>query len=133
MPRPRRPARLGPAGQALWRRLTANPQLVFSIAESVTLEAACRQADDVAALEALLESQGLVLVGSTGQPKLSGVPAELRQQRAALTRLVAALAIPEDGETVGRSPAQKRAARAADTRWSRQAKAREGRRHGVSA
>lgn len=125
MASPRMPAGLGVAGAALWRQLTAD--LEFSPAEIVTLGLACRQADDLAGLEALLAEQGLAGVGSKGQPKLSGVPAELRQQRFALNRLVAALAIPDVGEAVGQSPMQRRAAKAADTRWARQQGRRPGR------
>lgn len=113
----RPPAGLGGAGRALWRRLT--PGLEFSTAELVTLELACRQADDVARLEHLLEDEGMVTTGSKGQQRLSGVPAELRQQRYALNRLVSALALPDLDEVTGRSPAQRKATKAAAARWDR--------------
>ena len=93
--------------------------MIFSVEEQVVLELAARQADDLAALERMLAEQGLVVAGSKGQPKLSGAPAELRAQRAALAKLVSQLAIPMDGELVGRTPAQRKAARAAAARWER--------------
>lgn len=134
MTRQRPPAGLGKAGLALWRELTAAPreggELVFSPAEVVTLRLACRQADDVARLEELLDEEGPVVKGSKGQPKLSTVPAELRLQRAALARLVAALALPQDGQERGLTPTQRRAQKAANARWERQAAKRDERRRG---
>lgn len=131
----RTPAGLGTAGRALWSRLTADPapgeRIIFSAAELVTLEMAARSADLVADLEALLGADGLVVTGSKGQPKLSGAVAELRLQRAALARLVGQLAIPEDGEDEGMLPAQRKAQRAAQARWQRQAR-RRGSKHGAA-
>lgn len=128
------PGGLGTAGAALWRKLTESSvpgeQIVFSTGELVTLELACRQADDIARLEKLLHDDGLTVTGSKGQVKLSSVPAELRLQRAALARLVGLLAIPDEDEGEGRSPAQRKAQRAADVRWACQAHAREVRKHG---
>jgi hypothetical protein len=43
-----------------------------------------RQADDIAALEALVEQAGPTEVGSKGQVKVHGALAELRQARLAL-------------------------------------------------
>ena len=119
----------------MWTRLTAPPgpdqQIEFSSAERVTLELACRQADDIARLEELLEADGSMTVGSKGQPKLSSVPAELRLQRAALARLVALLAIPDEGEQHGLSPASRNARHAARVRHSRDA-AKRGARRGAA-
>ncbi len=126
------PAGLGTAGAALWKRLTApvdGDELEFSVAELVTLELACRQADDIAHLEKVLAADGPTVVGSRGQVRLSPIPAELRLQRAALARLVAQLAIPDPDEEVGLAPSARRAQRAAEARWRRQAARREAR-HG---
>lgn len=131
---PRPPRGLSNAGTALWSRLTAAPAegecLIFSAAELTVLEMACRQADDIAKLEALIEADGLIVAGSKGQPKLSAVPSELRLQRAALARLVSQLAIPDDAEAEGRTPAQQRAQRAAQARWDRPSARRQERKHG---
>ncbi len=125
------PAGLGAAGAALWKRLTApvdGDELEFSVAELVTLELACRQAEDIAGLEKVLANDGPTVLGSRGQVRLSPIPAELRLQRAALARLVALLAIPDADEDVGLAPTARRAQRAADARWRRQAAVREARR-----
>jgi len=92
------PTGLGAAGAALWKRLTApvdGDELEFSVAELVTLELACRQADDISALEQVLAHDGPTVLGSREQVRLSPIPAELRLQRAALARLVAQLAPPD--------------------------------------
>lgn len=127
-----RPAAVdGTAGRALRDRLTTAPdgeELIFSAAELVTLDLACAQADSIADLEATLAREGIVVTGSKGQPKLSQIVAELRLQRAALARLVGSLAFPEDGEDVGRTVTQRKAQKAADARWARQASKREVRR-----
>ena len=130
--RPRVPTGLGAAGAALWKRLTApvdGDELEFSVAELVTLELACRQADDISALEQVLAHDGPTVLGSRDQVRLSPIPAELRLQRAALARLVAQLALPDPDEDVGLAPGARRAQRAADARWRRQAAKREAR-HG---
>jgi hypothetical protein len=79
----------------------------------------------VARLEALLAAEGLVVAGSKRRARLSPVVSKLRVQRAALARLVAALAIPGDGEAEGFDA--EAAAGAADARWSRKAADREAR------
>lgn len=90
----------------------------FDVAELAQLELACAQADDVAALEVLLASDGLVVPGSSGQPRLSAVVSELRQSRLALAKLLGAIALPS-GEDRPRTAAQQRGSRAAHVRWER--------------
>nr|MDQ3325837.1 hypothetical protein [Actinomycetota bacterium] len=63
--------------------------------------------DDVHRLEQLLEADGLVATGSTGQPRLSQVVAELRQARLAASRLMDALALPLDDDGTAATPASK--------------------------
>ena len=108
----RMPAKLGPSGRRLWRLVLE--EFSLSGAELVLLEAACRQADDVATLEVGLRG-GFVVAGSKGQPRLSGAVTEVRQGRLALARLVAELRLPAEGEQVGKNPVKQRAAQ---TRWS---------------
>ena len=112
------PQGLGRAGSALWKQMVS-PDLEFSESELVTATLACRQADDLAALEALLAERGMVTVGSKGQPRLSPIVSELRQQRLTLNRLVAALSAPEPGEDAALTSAQRKARRAAEARWDR--------------
>src|SRR4051794_5157990 len=69
------PAGLGAAGAALWRRLLANYE--FSAEhELVLVELACRQADDLAALEQAVCDAGVMVVGSQGQPRLNAAVIE---------------------------------------------------------
>ncbi len=113
----RRPPRgLGPAGRDLWRRVLSSFDLDDHEVPGLLL--AARQLDDVARLEQLLEADGLVVIGSAGQPRLSAVVTELRQARIAAARLVDALALPVDGESGSSTPAVKRARRAAESRWA---------------
>lgn len=115
---PEVPEGLGAAGTALWCGLT--DVYVFAPREVAVLTLACRQADDVAALEAALAEDGPVVVGSRGQPRLSAVVTELRQGRVALARLLGDLALPGEDDQVPRTAASERASRAAQVRWSRQ-------------
>jgi hypothetical protein len=122
------PAGVGESGRALWRSLhAALPNDVeFDEREIAILRLACRQVDDVAALEAVVERDGLVVDGAQGQPRLSQVVSELRQGRLAAMRLLGELHLP-DVEQVPRSLRSQRAQRAADARWD-QVAARRARR-----
>ena len=120
MPRSARPERLQVAGRALWDTLVADYE--FGSHELALLALACRQADDVAALEEVLERDGFIVPGSNGQPKLTAVVAELRQGRLAMSKLLDQLALPADDEPVGRTPASRRAQKAARARWDRVAR-----------
>ncbi len=117
MTAPRQPAGLEKAGASLWRRLIGAYEL--DQWELTVAEAACRQADDVARLEALLAAGGLVIAGSAGQPRLAQAETEVRQGRLALVRLLDTLRLPADDEDGrGRNGRQVRAQRAAQSRWS---------------
>jgi hypothetical protein len=83
--------------------------------ELAILDLARRQANDIAALEVVLDTQGSLVTGSTGQQRLNPAFAELRQQRLALGKLLEAIQLPDDA-TMGRVPNAKKA-RAAATRW----------------
>ena len=114
--KPRAPAGLGAAGKALWRRLTG--AFEFAEHELALLEVAARQADDVAALEAIIRDDGMVVAGSAGQPRLNGAVAEVRQGRLALGKLLGALALPDEADRPA-SAATLQARKAAESRWSR--------------
>jgi hypothetical protein len=126
--KPRAPSGLGEAGRALWRRLTSDYE--FDARELLVVEQAARQVDALALLERLLEDQGPVVVGSTGQPRLSPVLAEARQGRLAVGRLLDLLALPElPDEANAAEPVDvrrrtlngtaRRARHAANVRWAR--------------
>jgi hypothetical protein len=90
----------------------------FDERERVVLEQACRQSDINARLDAMIAGDGLVVKGSTGQPRLSAAVGELRSGRLALTRLIRELALPdEDG--VSMTARQRQAQHAANARWGR--------------
>lgn len=119
------PEGLGEAGQALWGAYTGSFDL--EPYELSLLDVAARQADTVAALEELIAEQGLMVPGSSGQPRLNAAVAEARQGRLALAKLLGELSLPVDGAEVAvQSPAQKRAAKAATARWEK-VRAREAR------
>lgn len=105
---PAPPVGLRESGSALWASIVAPFEL--DPREQKVLEVACRQADLVADLEALLEEQGLTVVGSQGQPRLSPVPSELRQARLCLGKLLDQISLPNDAVRVSRRNAARRAA-----------------------
>ncbi|MGB3258428.1 MAG: terminase [Ornithinimicrobium sp.] len=116
----RPPTGLKPPGRALWDAVVGP----FALAdhELVLLGSAARLADLIGDLEETLTADGLVVSGSTGQPRLNGAVAELRQARLTLSRLVADLGLPMDeaaGDVVLTSPASRRASRAAHIRHDR--------------
>lgn len=113
----RAPSGLAASGRALWRAITGEFELESR--ELAILAAACRQADDVALLEDALKSDGLIVTGSQGQPRLSGVVSELRQGRLAVSKLLAELRLPDaDGRVM--TPAQTRAQKASQIRWGQE-------------
>jgi len=103
----------------------------FTTAEQALLLAACRQADDIALLEQLLDEQGPIVAGAQGQPRLSPVLSELRQSRIAFAKLLGALSVPDDFDDRPLTARSRRAKAAATTRWNR-VRAEEARRHGSS-
>jgi len=130
---PRLPAGLGAAGKRLWTSLTAD--LEFEPREVAILEAACRQADDIARLEAQVKADGTSVRGSKGQSRLHPAVPELRQGRLVLARLLAALDIPPEvsesqpaGPRLRSTPStrSKRAQAAANARWAQQGRAASG-------
>jgi hypothetical protein len=121
---PRAPAGLGTAGKALWRRLVDAYE--FGPGELAILAVAARQADDVAALEALIADEGLIVTGSQGQPRLSAAITEVRQGRLALGRLLGQLSLPDESDRP-LTAASLQAKKAADARWSRKRAERERR------
>jgi hypothetical protein len=121
--RTRRPSGLGPAGAALWRAVTSISRgghvLELRADELTTLALACKTADTIAALEAVLDGQDLVVAGSKGQVSVHPAVAELRLQRNAQATLLRYLAIPDSVDTSWDDlTASQRGRRAAHARWS---------------
>src|SRR5687767_14550845 len=89
------PDGLGPAGERVWRAVVADlPEgQEFAAHELLILEAAARQADTVAELEAVIAQDGLMIQGAAGQRRLNAAVTELRQGRIAFSRLLGDLGI----------------------------------------
>ena len=119
------PKGLGPAGRALWRSITGPFEPDERELQILTL--ACRQVDDVAALEALIARDGMVVEGSRGQLRLNSLVTEARQGRHEIANLLDKLNLP-DADDRPMSGQSQRAKRAADIRWARSAEARASRR-----
>ena len=107
------------------RDLLTGAGLEWNEAERAILDAACRQAGDIARLEAVLDEQGSTVLGASGQERLSPVFSELRQARVALAKLLDHLAVPDMDGATGVTPSARRAKRAANARWT-QVKAAAG-------
>lgn len=126
---PSAPPKLGTHGRKLWRSMVETFE--FERAELVILEAACRQRDDIAALEELLRDQGMTVKGSMGQVRLHPAATEVRLARGTLTKLLGELKLPDEEPAAG-APAvamnarSRRAQAAAQRRWSNWREHREG-------
>lgn len=118
--RPTQPRSLGTAGKRAWTALLDDlpDDWELTAREVELLRNACRQADLVADLEAALKSDGLIVKGAKGQPRLSAVATELRQSRVALARLLGEIEMPAEDEEPTTAQSQ-RATRAAQARWRR--------------
>lgn len=82
----------GEAGTRLWESVTAD--LVLDAHESLLLTQLCRTADQLDELQAIVDRDGVLADSSQGvraHPALQ----ELRQQRVAFARLIAALGLPQ--------------------------------------
>ena len=125
---PAAPKGLGDAGRDLHERIWADlgEDMELSERESAVLRLACVQVDRAADLEAQVDADGLMVAGSTKQPRVHPAVGEARQAALAAGRLLAMLALPDGDDAVPRTAAQVRASRAADARWQR------GRRRGAA-
>jgi hypothetical protein len=121
---------LGVEGRRVWREVTGPFEL--DLRELENLRMACAQLDLVARLDAVIERDGLTVVGSTGQPRLNPAVVEVRQARVAASRLLGELRLP-DVDDRPMTARQIQAKRAVEYRWSRTAALREARRSGGAA
>ena len=96
------PEGLKASGRALWSAVLGDFELDQH--EQTVLREACRTADLLDGLQALLEDEGLTSESSQGS-RVHPAAVELRQQRVTFARLLTALRIPagdEEGRTQGR-------------------------------
>jgi hypothetical protein len=95
------PAGLSKTGRDLWRRLTKH--LEFDAQEVLVLGEACRIADRLDSLDAVIRRDGPTLPDGRPLPALM----EARQQAITLSRLIASLRLPEDLSDPKRRPQQR--------------------------
>lgn len=93
--------------------------------ELQVLEGACRTMDTIAALRAVVDSEGVMTVGSMGQPVVHPAVQEARQQEALLASLWRTLRLPDEGVDAGARPSEagaeersSSARKAAQSRWA---------------
>ncbi len=96
------PPGLRKSGRSLW--VAVMRDYALDKHETVVLREACRTLDALDALQALLDTEGLMSETSQG-PRVHPALVELRQQRITFARLVTALRIPA-GEDSGRTQAR---------------------------
>jgi ketosteroid isomerase-like protein len=123
-PRPEPPADLRDAGRELWAGIVADlaPGWELDARELRLLARAGRCADDAAALEQAIDRDGATVEGSRGQTIVHPGIAEARQLRMAELRLLRDLQLENPAVTRSRAtPSARRARRAAEARWSREA------------
>lgn len=110
-------------GRGLWRDLVKKYE--FDEHEVPVLLEACRALDRIDALEDAIDSDGLMIGGSTGQRVLHPAVPELRQQQATLARLLTQLNLNAAEGAVAMSRQISSAAQAAaNARWARSKAAR---------
>ena len=111
------PPGLGGRGRGFWRATTAT--FTLERGELELLAETARTMDEIDKLAAVIARDGVLAVGSAGQPRAHPAVAEVRQHRLALGRLLAQLALPDlDGASIPK-PTSLRASHAARTRWGR--------------
>lgn len=112
---PAPPNGLNKAGVAAWRSIAG--QFEFHTGELEILRHLCKTIDEISELEKVLTETGPLIVGSRGQRVLNPIYQQLTTHRTLLDRLMLSLALPADGEQVGRrrSPQAKQAAQ---SRWN---------------
>lgn len=117
MAKPKVPAGLGDAGQALWSEIANVWELRPD--ELRILADACREADLVERIEAELVDAPLMVTGSMGQKVASPLVSEVRQHRSVLSGLLRALKLPDEpaGKERKSQHVSEQARAAARARW----------------
>ena len=114
MSKPKPPASLLPAGEALWRDVVKSYDL--RVDELAVLESACKTADMIATLDREWDALGKPFLtrGSMGQDVIHPLIGERRAQQSQLAALLGKLKLPDDvSGAVGTNPARAAAA----SRW----------------
>ena len=74
--------------------------------------------DEIDALKAAIDLEGVTVTGSTGQTRTHPALSEVRSHRLAVQRLLAALGLPDEDSVGMKSPTQLRSAAGNRKRWS---------------
>jgi P27 family predicted phage terminase small subunit len=114
----RSPTGLGIAGKCLWKSIIGDVPKGYELdsRELHLLSKACRCADELAALEAVVDKDGVVVTGSRGQATAHPALVEARQLRGVQLRLLRELHLDPPAEE---SAGVRAARRAAAARWDR--------------
>jgi hypothetical protein len=119
--RPPPPPDLQDAGQALWNDVLS--EFEMNAAELRLLHQLGLTLDELAQMKADLAEMGSVVMGSRNQPKINPLLPVIAAHRKLADQLVTALALPLDGETIGRRRSAQ-AKQAVDSRWRQQRRSR---------
>lgn len=113
----RAPDGLGPKSKKLWRSITGEFELRAD--ELRILEDACREVDLVERMEESIQAGSLVVAGSMGQDVAAPLVQEIRQHRATVQKLLAALKLPVEDEGAAAASRSSSARALANARWGR--------------
>ena len=115
MTKPRMPADLRQHGAAFWRQVQKAYEL--DARDTPVLVETCRVLDEIEALRATVERDGVLSTGSAGQVVEHPALAGMRAHRTLLDRLLVRLALPSEEGAAPDSVAQIRARKAAASKW----------------
>ncbi len=116
MVKPAEPQGLDRDGATLWRDVVSKYEL--RVDELRVLESACRAADRVTKMRALLDESPLLTVGSTGQTVVHPLVAEIRAHEAQLAAPVGKLKLPDEQGAAPTESRSTQARAAAQSRWA---------------
>lgn len=118
---PRAPGGLRGSGKALWRSILGDLEVGWELdaRELHFLARACRCADELVDLEALVDREGLTVEGSRGQTTVHPALSEARQIRLVQMRLLGQIEVVDPQAAIrSATPKQARAREAANVRWA---------------
>ena len=102
----------------LFHKLVTDLYEDLSKTELELLEVIVRTLDEIDVLQARLDADGMIVSGSTGQPRVHPAVSALLQLRSLAARLLAQLQLPDElGNTIA-TPRQTSAKMASKARWS---------------
>ncbi|RZS58975.1 hypothetical protein EV141_0188 [Microcella putealis] len=108
------PQGLNARGSIFWEEI--HDDLEFDARDAAIVLEACRVLDVIDELTAAVDRDGVMTVGSTGQPVVHPGVAEIRMQQATFARLMGSLKLPDDDAANDRFR-HERAKAGAAARW----------------